>query len=166
VAVDDAYVRGGDGAGRNYGAAGVLMAKTSTDIGVFRQSYLKFDLANVILGASGRATLRLFGQYDAPAGSAETVQVAVHGVADTGWTEQALTWNTRPSGSASALATRTVGVGPRWHEWDLTDYLRQQKAAGRRFVSMLVKTTAARRYTASFNSAEAASNGPQLVVVP
>jgi glucose/arabinose dehydrogenase len=166
-AADDAYVRSGDGAARNYGAAGVLMAKTSADANVFRQSYLKFDLAGVTLSAGATAKLRLFGQYDAPAGSTETVAVGVFGVPESAWSESSLTWNTRPGAGGTtpaAAAAQTLGVGPRWYQWDLTDYLRQQQAAGKRFVTLLVKTTAARRYTASFNSAEAASNGPQLVI--
>ena len=48
----------------------------------------------------------------------------------------------------------------------MSDYLRQRKAAGARFVTLLVRTTAARRYTVGFNSSEAIADGPQLAISP
>ena len=161
-AVADAYVRDGTGATRNYGQDAQLLAKTSTSPGVNRYSYLKFDLST--LGPTvGSAKLRLFGRLIDP--EAGSVTTGVFASADTGWTESGLTWNNKPSFDAEPLAIARVTSDPaRWYEWDLTDYLRRQKEAGARFVTLVIKNTTRPRSPSGFNSDEASANRPELVV--
>jgi glucose/arabinose dehydrogenase len=161
-ATADAYVRDGTGVGWNYGPDKQLLAKTSASAGLNRYSYLKFDLST--LGATvGSAKLRLFGRMNETAGS--SVVTGIYAAADTGWAESGLTWNNKPAFGSTALATaRVTSDAARWYEWDLTDYLRQQKAAGKRFVTLVIKNTTSTRATVGFNSDEAGSNKPQLVV--
>jgi glucose/arabinose dehydrogenase len=160
-AVADAYVRDGTGAAWNYGADKQLLAKTSPYADANRYSYLKFDLGT--LGTIGTAKLRLFGRLNET--YATSVTTGVFAATDTGWSEGGVTWNNKPAAGTSPLATaRVTSDAARWYEWDLTDYLRQQKAAGARYVTLVLKNTAATRAYAAFNSDEAASNRPQLVV--
>ena len=160
-AVADGYVWNGSMATRNFGSAGQLVVK-STGGELVRHSYLKFDLRT--LGNVGTAKLRLFGRFDT-ASSSDGVTTGVFAASNTSWTESGLTWNNRPSIGSTPLATKRVtGGAARWHEWDLTSYLRQQKAAGKTFVTLVLRNTVNTKPTTIFNSDEAASNKPQLVV--
>jgi hypothetical protein len=55
---------------------------------------------------------------------------------------------------------------PSWHEWDVTSYLRGEKAAGRSTVSLLLRNTVTSSPATSFNAREASSNDPELVIAP
>jgi glucose/arabinose dehydrogenase len=160
-AVADGYVRDGTGAARNYGGDKQLLVKTSPYADSSRTSFLKFDLST--LGTVGSAKLRLFGRLEDT--SATSVTTGIFAATDTDWSEGGLTWSNRPATGTSPLATARVSSdAARWYEWDLTDYLRQQKAAGKRFVTLVVRNTGVTRAAAAFNSDEAAASGPQLVV--
>ncbi|HZN66578.1 MAG TPA: DNRLRE domain-containing protein, partial [Tepidisphaeraceae bacterium] len=158
----DASVRSGVWGNTNFGSGAQLYAKESTDADSTRRIYLKFDLSS--LATIGTAKLRLFGRLDdAIAGRGTTV--GVFGATNTSWTESGLTWNNSPSFGTTALATASVtSAAAKWYEWDLTSYLRQQKAAGRTSVTLVLKTTTLSKEKATFNSDEAATNRPQLVV--
>ena len=59
-----------------------------------------------------------------------------------------------------------LGTAAKWYEWDLTDYLKQQKAAGAGAVAVVLKGTAISAANAAFDSDESVTvaNRPQLVV--
>jgi hypothetical protein len=89
----------------------------------------------------------------------------VFGASEAAWTEGGINWNNKPSSGSTALATtRVTAAAARWYEWDLTDYLRQQKAAGKTSVTLVVKNLTVTKASAGFRSKEASSNRPQLVV--
>ena len=157
-AAHDAFVRDGVYAEVNAGGSGALVVKQ--DVRSYaRHSYLSFDLG-AVAGSVDRAVLRLYGRYEGP----KTVPVAAYGVPNTGWDEAAVTWNARPATSASAAATRPVGGALGWYAWDVTNYVRAERAAGRDDVSLALKTSQFSTYLTVFASAEAAANPPQLVV--
>ncbi len=154
-------MRDGSGANTNFGGAGDLLAKSNAAAGQNRQSFLKFNISTA--GTIGTAKLRLFGKLNATGST--NVPAGVFAVSDTGWGESAITWNNKPGAGLSALATATIrDTTGRYYEWDVTDYLKAQKAAGRTVVSFVVKTTAGSTPYAAFNSREAAANRPQLVI--
>jgi hypothetical protein len=154
----DAYVRDGASAAQNFGTASELMVKTEA-AGWNRHSYLKFDLSSI--GSSiTSARLRLFGSVD----TSEQVAVAAYGVSNTSWSESTLTWNNKPAAGTSALATVTVsGSADAWFEWDVTAYVKAEKAAGRNVVTLALIAPSTNSTPPSFDSREA-SNGPQLAV--
>ena len=155
-------MRSGVWANSNFGSNGQLFAKESTDADSTRRIYLKFDLSS--LSTIGTAKLRLFGRLDDSVAGRSTT-VGVYGATSTSWTESGLTWNNKPSFGSTALATASVtSATAKWYEWDLTSYLRQQKAAGKTSVTLVLKTTTLSREKATFNSDEATTNRPQLVV--
>ena len=57
-------------------------------------------------------------------------------------------------------------VAPQSREVDVTSYVQAERAAGRSVISLLVKNPTATSTTSIFNSREAASHRPQLVVTP
>jgi PKD repeat protein len=161
--VADAHVQDGLRAGKNFGTASALDVRTG-GTGDNRWTYLRFDTGSA--GSISRAKLRLFGGLGGL--RASSVGTAVHSAANTTWSEAAITWNNRPAAAANALAVTTVShvVGGRWYEWDVTDYVRAEKAAGRHVVTLVVRTTASSTADVSFRSKEAGSNPPQLLLTP
>lgn len=159
----DAYVRDGASATTNFGTATTLQTHSST-AGNNRETYLKFDLTTVT--GITRATVRLYGNLSDTTGS--NVPTGIYSVATTTWVESgngSITWNTKPVTGATPLSTSVVSNNvPRWYEFDVTSYLQAEKAAGRNVVSLAVKNTAQSSPFASFNSREAASNQPQLIL--
>jgi hypothetical protein len=86
-------------------------------------------------------------------------------VGNTGWSETAVTWNTRPASSTPVLDITTIPDAiPRWHEWDVTSYLRSEKAAGRSVVSLVFRSNAPSPPNLAFRAREAGSNAPELLV--
>jgi hypothetical protein len=76
-----------------------------------------------------------------------------------------LNWNTRPAAGATPLVTASVsGTTGRWYEFDITSYLRQQKAAGATVVAFALRATTVSEGWCGFTSDEAASNRPELMV--
>jgi hypothetical protein len=156
----DAYVRDGTAASQNFGGATELQLKKNAT-GSNREIWLKFDLTQA--STIGSATLRVFGRIDS---STETPSVAVYS-ADSAWTESSLTWNTRPPGSTTALATTTVATSvQKWYEWDVTSFLAAEKAAGRNVVTLVLRSLTTTTPHMIFASDEAAANQPQLRITP
>jgi hypothetical protein len=163
-AVADAYVRDGSTANTNFGNATSLEVRTS-GAGNNRWTYLRFDTTG--LTSIGSARLRLFGSLSATA--LMSLKTAVYGAPNTTWGEPTLTWNNKPASGSTALASVTMAnsTAGRWYEWDITSYVRQEKAAGRHVITLVLKNTTSSVSNATFSSKEAgAANAPRLAVAP
>ncbi|MGB7161387.1 MAG: DNRLRE domain-containing protein [Tepidisphaeraceae bacterium] len=157
----DAHVRDGTHANTNFGSNAVMEVKVSTT-DFTRETYLKFDLAN--LGTVGSAKLRLFGYLT---GATTPVSVAAYDVASTSWTEGGITWNTKPASTGSALATTSVtSTTGAWYEWDVTSWLQAKKSAGATTASLVLKGTAVADPLVNFTSGEGTSSLPELFITP
>ncbi|MGB7159700.1 MAG: DNRLRE domain-containing protein, partial [Tepidisphaeraceae bacterium] len=158
-AAEDATVRGGTNGTINYGAATSLEVKEA-DADRDRRAYMKFDLTGVTSVTS--AVVRLFGYL---ADGTSPSAVSLNGVASDAWSEGSITFNNSPAVGA-VLATQTItGANPgaaAWYEFDVTAYLQAAIAAGKTQVTIAITTAAGTRV--SFNSAEAASNTPAMVI--
>lgn len=168
--IADAYVVGADTSrNTNYGASAEMQVKRTLNPGAGRgrRGFLRFDTSSVS-GAITSAKLRVYARLtDA---SLPPTAMIVQKVTDTAWGETAMTWNNQPAvESPDALAQITVANATgQYYEFDLTQFLQQERAANRTIVSLrLINLTATGNSGASFtavNSKEAASNRPQLVV--
>ena len=129
----------------NAGSGVELRADTSPA----EESYLKFDVTGVS-GVVSSAKLRLFvtnGSFNAP---------RVH-TTGTGWTENGITWNTRPPVAATATADLgTVDTGV-WVEYDVTSAVTGDGTVSFAFVPESSDGI-------FINSREAATSTPQLLV--
>ncbi len=153
-----AYVRAGTTANVNYGSDARLGVKGSGADSA-RETYLKFDLSSV--PTIGSAKLRLNGRLSATL--AGGVPVGVHAAESSSWSEGSLTWNNRPASSVNRLATASVtGTSNTWYEWDLSAFLRAEKAAGKRTVTLVLKGGVPTSPYAYFNSDEASGGRPEL----
>lgn len=161
-AAADSYVRNGPTAGGNFGGEASLVVKKSAGTSNTREAYLKFNVGSVSATALKNARLRLFGGINVA--TAQNFAVGLYSAAGTAWTETGLTWNNRPA-TAAALATVTLpDAKMRWYEWDLTSYLRAQRQAGKTVITLVLRGLSTSDAAALFNSKEAATNKPQLVV--
>lgn len=159
----DAFVRDGTFAGDNFGREVLLQAWTSETAEARYQSYVRFDVS--AFPGVGRAVLRLFGA--ASDARSLNVPVRVFGVADLSWSETAITWNTKPPSTGSVVAVTTVpGELPQWHEWDVTDYVRNARSLGQAAVTFVVRVPWPTWARMSFVAREGGSSGPALLIVP
>ena len=95
------------------------------------------------------------------ASSGAPISFSVFGSSNTTWSESTLNYNNRPTTNTSALATATASsTTAEWFELDVTNYLKQQKAAGKQFVTLVLKGNAASSPYLKFASREAGANAP------
>jgi uncharacterized delta-60 repeat protein len=157
----DAYVEDGSNAGKNFGTASQLVVKKSGTSGDNRLTYLKFDLSSV--SSINSVKLNLFGELNNTQQTDLVTQV--FSVADTSWSETGITFNNKPAAGSSALASATIlDTTPRTYTWDVTSYVKSQFAAGHKVVSFVLENAANSNPAVLFNSREAGSNKPALVV--
>ena len=155
----DAYVRDGSSANTNFGSATGLQVKKSTP-GFTREAYLRFDLSSV--STINSAKLRLFGGFEAAPSS--PVRIAAFGLDNPTWSESAITYNNRPTGGTQLSVVTFTDGAQATREWNLTSYLKAQKAAGHNIVTIALRALDGSTPAASFASDEAAANRPALVI--
>jgi hypothetical protein len=156
----DAHVRDGADAQRTFGGAAVAEVRTSGRVGQTRWYYLQRDTA-AHQGSVSRAVLRM--RIAGVDGVRNDVQVRAV-TAD--WSPSTLTWASRPMPEA-VLATATVSGGAAsWHEFDVTTYVRAERAAGRPLVAFVVQMVAASGVVLTVPSGDWAdvASRPQLVL--
>jgi endo-1,4-beta-D-glucanase Y len=166
TAVKDAYVRNGAYADSIYGTTDskLLSTKlnTTTTTGFDRQTYLGFDLSS-ISGTISSVVLKVYGKLEDIRST--NIPVGVYSVSGTSWSEAALTWNNKPVAGTTALSTVTLTDSiARYYNWDITAYVKSEKAAGRNAISLAMINTVISTPRLVWNSKETGSNAPQLVV--
>jgi hypothetical protein len=142
--VADAYVAG-DVTTTNYGRSATLKADGSPDY----HSYLRFNV-NDIVGNVTNATLRLYTTSSSATG------YQVKRVLDQSWEEGTVTYANAPSLGASIGSTGNFASGT-WTSVNVTSLI-----TGNGIFDVSVSTTSGT--SMNFNSRDAASNQPQLVI--
>ena len=166
AATADAHVRGPTGYG-NFNNA-TMEVKWAVAADATRHAYVRFDLTGVNANV-GQAKIRLWGALPVATPAAITKTISVSAVANITWGETTITWANSSAvagyiGSELATVNVDTTTGQYW-EWDVTQYLQAQKTAGATAVSFAVKSnTQSDNGPIAFNSDEAASNKPQLVI--
>ncbi|WP_159887127.1 CBM96 family carbohydrate-binding protein [Paenibacillus puerhi] len=131
-ASEDAFVRSGTFASTNYGSEPLLEIKdgpnTTGGADVDRIAYVKVN-AGAYPGTSvTSAKLHFFVGTAVSDSSVPFVPITVQGLTDDSWSEQTVTWSTRPSSSgATTLGTVQVS-GAGWYSLDVTAYVNSQMA--------------------------------------
>ena len=149
-AIDDAYVRGD---GTQDGTGPELVIKGTPNLQYVRESYIKFD-AKGINGSVTSAKLRL---YCTSAGA----DITVRKVPSDRWSETSITWANKPEvGPVQSTETTTADA---YIEWDITSLVVKQ-LSGDGVVSLGLSDDAQTVSLVEFNTKEAGSNPPQLVI--
>ncbi len=154
----DTFVRNGSYSSDNYGSWSSLVVKNAST-GYSRQGYLTFDLS-ALSGSVDEAVLYLYGAVTDDSGG-DAVDCAINAVDDDSWTEDGLTWDTKPE-VGSALGSVTVTRTPQWWTVDVTKFVRSE-AGGDGVVSLAVQQPQSGLYT-DFNSRDADEKVPTLRV--
>ena len=158
----DAYVRDGTNAGVNFGGLAGLEVKAQSTAGNTRWSYLRFSLS-AVSGTVTSAKLRLHGSRP----SAGPATDSAFAVSSNSWTETGITWNNRPPLGAAQGRGLVIGAPTfaNYYVWDVTPFVKAQKQAGASEVSLAIRMDSNVTIAPdTFNSREAASNRPELVV--
>lgn len=157
TATEDAFIQDGEYAETNFGSVG-LVVKSGLKAGYSRRACLKFDL-NGITSVS-QAILRVYGSNTE---STATVSINVQSANDN-WTEHTVTWNNPPSGGRY-LKTANINSTARYYDWDVTSFVKSEAAGDGIASFILYQAHEANLYT-SWNSREASTNKPVLVITP
>ena len=160
----DAYVRSGINSNTNYGTSTQLIVRKADVAGNdYHEIFLRFNISSLTTSINS-AVLRLYGSM-AVSGS---VKVQAFGVGNNSWQENVITYSNRPTNSSvNPKKSKVVsGATPVYYEFDITQYVINRKNAGANNLSLVLRcsTETASNYVV-FNSKEAASNKPQLVVI-
>jgi hypothetical protein len=160
--VADAFVRDGSTNGTNYGTATTLEVKNTATSGNNRNTYLRFTISS-LPGSITSAKVRVYG---AAATSAKAC--SIYAVASTSWIESgtgSITWSNAPAAGAKQGSSVTIGLTSQYYDFDVTAYLQAEKTLGHSAVSFMLKNDVQTGETqTTFNSKEAASNKPLLLV--
>jgi endoglucanase len=124
------------------------------------ETYLTFNVGQPCTVSSVK--LELFGGLS---GKPDNVQVSAYAVSNTTWTETGLTWNNKPPAGSLLRTTTVVNSTTGWYEWDITSYVQSEIAAGRGVISIVLRNPTTTSNQVIFNSREATTNKPKLVVV-
>ena len=158
VVTDDATVRGGTYASRNYGTATSGQVQNSSASNT-RWHYLQLDTSSHV-GSVSRAVLRL----SMTGAKSATTPLAVKAVSNA-WNESTITWNNKPAVGAIVASGSVTGNRAKWYEFDVTEYVKAQRLSGVTRVSVAIQATQATSSLVQLSSGEAtASLRPQLVI--
>ena len=157
-AAKDAYIRGGDFSDDNFGSLSKLVLKSNKNDEYTREAYLQFGIAGLAELNVQRAVVRLYARR-----IDESLQIALHKITDNNATEFNITWNNTADETEEVAVTPVFSsAGPRYYEWDVTDYLREN--IGFNTFNVLIKERNNIDEFVEFNSREASSNRPELVI--
>ena len=152
---EDTYVRGGNGDENNFGSSDNLIIKQGTNINYFRKTYIQFDVSGEAFTDVTSAVVRLY------ANSVTAAEVSTYETGDN-WQEESANWNNIPS-EGSELDVVAVLSENQYYEWDVTSYV-ASKLLGDGVVSLIFYDASASNALLSFNSKEAGSHIPELVI--
>lgn len=124
----------------NYGDKTYMYVGSSPSGYEDERTWVKFDLTGQLPPGATITSAKLLlycWRSDGPT----TIEATAHAAQD-GWTEGAITWNTQPSFTVTALDTQTLTAGDeaRWFSWDVTGHV-QTEYAGDGIVSVMVKAS-------------------------
>jgi len=159
--IADAFVRGGIYSATNFGTSANLDVKTlSNDPEISRDSYIKFPMPSQETPIVS-AKLRLYGHNHQ---DARKIDIFVYEVNDNSWTETGITLDNAPELSPRTHGITTVNDGYQYYEFNVTRFVSESWYAGRTEVSFRISDPNSRNARFVFNSKEAGSNPPQLLI--
>jgi hypothetical protein len=152
--IHDTYIRGGDNSSTNYGTDEEIVIKGNSTESYCRIGLLQFDVSSVSTVYS--ATLRLY------VNSANSVDITAYETTDD-WDEGTVTWDSAPT-IGDAIVSTTIADEGVYYEWDVTTFVYEQISTDDT-VSFYLKDATFAKKTIDFNSSEAGTFIPELVIV-
>ncbi|WP_246112290.1 CBM96 family carbohydrate-binding protein [Thermococcus aciditolerans] len=161
---DDAYVKD-TAPDSNYGSYGSLYVGTYYMDNADERAYLKFDLSgipdNAVIVSAVLRAYTYSGAHSTP------VNISAYAVSDDSWTEDSITWNTKPSAGELLDKDLVDTDGYHWSVWNVTDFVKAE-FSGDKVASFVLISDVEGKVTESisYNSKESKyGNHPYLEVV-
>ncbi|NJE03354.1 DNRLRE domain-containing protein [Thermococcus sp. MV11] len=167
---DDAYVKD-TAPDSNYGSDSSLYVGTYYRDNANERAYLKFDLSgipdNAVIVSATLHAYTYWGAYSTP------VNISAYAVSDDSWTEDSITWNTKPAAGELLDKDLVPDSNKRtdpvrhWSVWNVTDFVKAE-FSGDKVVSFVLVSDVEGIVTESigYNSKESSyGNYPYLEVV-
>jgi hypothetical protein len=153
--IADVYVdSGAANVNTNYGSNASMPLKEGGST-YNRRIFMKFNVADV--ATINNALLRVyFTGIDVSADS-----VKVYAVADDSWAENTMNWNNQPA-YGTLIGEAHVNGAPGWYEWNVTDYINEQKSGDKTASLIMIGTSTPSNRVAV--SKEAADRQPHLLL--
>ena len=130
-----------------------------------RQAYMKFDVSDLDVSSTGSAKLRVFGRVVGGGVADRNLALGLFDAPGAKWGERGITYDTRPDTSAAVVAAAVVNKDEnQWWEFDVTSWLRAQRAAGRSILTLALRNLDASSAFTVLHSRQGSFNGPQLVL--
>ena len=155
-------MNGGKNANNNFGSATSLIDQTNSSPNKSFETFLKFDISTISANPSS-AFLRVNGRLNNTQTPSLTVEA--YNVTNTSWMENTITWNNKPAAQPAILTTANVNsTTNQYYQWDVSSLIAGLRSAGINLVTVKLINTNSSNNQAIFNSKEAASNKPELVI--
>ncbi|MBD0254337.1 MAG: DNRLRE domain-containing protein [Cytophagales bacterium] len=152
----DAHVQKGKSS-ENLGGEVLIKVKGSNNGDLDRRAYLKFNLTGV--SAVKRAILRVYGSNKE---TEEMIRLSAFETSDS-WAEGTITWDNAPAAIGTKKGEVEVTDVTQYWQMDVTDYVKAQYE-GDKVVSFLLINVENQNQILEFNSMNAASNKPELII--
>ncbi|UOQ44166.1 DNRLRE domain-containing protein [Halobacillus salinarum] len=127
---EDSYVRSGANGDENYGSSTLLEIKDVLDSissQYDRVSLLKFNLNSMTQSNVTHASLHFYVDRSVTDSTVSKVPVTLTGLTGDQWSEETVTWNTRPAVTEEASPIGTMDITSKgWYTIDITDYVNKE----------------------------------------
>ncbi len=143
-----------------------LVSKVLLPEGNNRNTFITFDISDY-KDSILTAKLKLYGYIEeTDTDKKSSIAVGVY-TSSTNWTENTITWTNQPAISSVALDTTVVnGYTYNTYYWDVTNYIKSERAAGRTKITLVIKNIEQSFPRIYFNSKENINgNGPKLEIL-
>lgn len=158
IITDDATVRNGTYALRNYGTATTGQIQNGST-GNTRWHFLQLDTASHV-GTVSRAVLRM----SMTGARGVTTPLTVSAVAST-WSESTITWNTKPVVGSSVATGSVTGSKAAWYEFDITNHVQSLRNGGTTRIGLVVQATQASSSLVQLSTGEASTSLRPHVII-
>lgn len=135
-----------------------------------RQTYIMFNLNNLLGSAAdiSNVKLKVYGSLSTVETDVNSIKVIAYEGASNLWTENAVTWNTKPERlnvKYDSVTVTNLSPADQYFYLDLTALIKAKVAAGQNLVTVVLVTPNNNAKRVIFQSKEnAGGKGPQLVV--
>lgn len=168
-ALKDAYVQYAvwDGAYQttNYNTDQLIVKDYASDPD--RETYIAFDLSQLSGAANDIVSvqLKLTGLMSLDGGTLQPITINAYESSNTTWEENGITWDNKPGTEATIVATEVIDVvEEKEYFWDITSFVQSKITNNEDVISLTLISETDVIIRSIFNSSEAASGQPELIV--
>jgi hypothetical protein len=154
--IADSYVHGEENVNNNFGTEARLIVKSNNLEKYIRETFLKFDLSSIDSQVT-EATLSLKVSKDV-----SDVTHKVNFVSDDSWTENKITYNTKPS-IGITIDTKLVPPIDEWIKFSVTSQV-QTEIQNDKTISFVISESSLNHYASYYSKESSQDLSPKLII--